>query len=104
MADNQNPRTAPNEVATTNVNSSPGSGSAVASAPSDSVQKPAIQATKVPKTAKDWEEYEAAHVARTGPPCYRFEQFIEKLESKALKEQEVRLLGNILQILAYTGY
>ncbi len=82
MADDQNPQTTSNHVG----NTSSASGSAVTSAPLDGVQK----------TAKDWGEYEAAHIARTGPPGQYFKQFIERLEAKALKEQEVKLLGTVV--------
>jgi hypothetical protein len=106
MAGNLNRQAASKEVAETNVNSSSASGSGVVSTPSDGVQKRAKQASKAlktaPKTAKEWDDYEAEHVARTGPLGNHFRQVIERLEEEAVKEQEVKLHGIIVQILAYT--
>jgi len=76
------------------------------SAPSDGVQpttKGNKKASSVyhPTTTKGWEEYETAHLQRTGPLGHRFKQVIEKLEIEAIKDAEVRLCI-LSKAIAYT--
>ena len=78
----------PTEAAASPVDLPSDSGSPAASDSSDSDQMQDTEDT-LPKTIGEWEEYESAHVKRTGPPGFRFLQVLAKLEKKALKEQEV---------------
>lgn len=89
--DNQKTQTSSEEVAAANIDSSAASVSAAASASTDGVQEPATQATtSSQRTAKEWADLEAAHIKLTGPPGFHFNRMIERIEAKALKDEEVR--------------
>jgi hypothetical protein len=63
----------------------------------------AVQKEIKPKTAEEWREYEAKHIARHGALGTHFLKSIGRIKENTLKEQEVRLYSIIiiLQFLAY---